>query len=68
VSRSTGVPTSVVSRLEQGSRDPRLSVIERYAAGLGYAVQYRLIPAAEADETAPIVVSTAAGAQRSPPQ
>jgi transcriptional regulator with XRE-family HTH domain len=45
------VPPSVLSRLERGVRDPRLSVIERYAACLGYTVQYQLIAAARADET-----------------
>ena len=57
ISRRTGIAPSVISRLERGERDPRLSVIERYAACLGYAVEYQLIPCGQADRGALVVVS-----------
>jgi transcriptional regulator with XRE-family HTH domain len=51
------VPPSVLIRLERGVRDPRLSVIERYAACLGYALRYQLIPSDQADQQ-PSVAAT----------
>jgi predicted transcriptional regulator len=55
---------SVVSRLELGVGDPRLSIIERYAAGLGYAIQYHLIRSDQADRKPVVVVSDEAATKR----
>ena len=56
VSRRSGLAGSVLSRLENGIGDPHLSVIERYAASLGYALQYHLIPAGHADQQPSVVL------------
>jgi hypothetical protein len=44
-----------VSRFELGEGDPRLSVVDRYAASLGYVIQYHLFPAGHADSEPPVV-------------
>jgi transcriptional regulator with XRE-family HTH domain len=58
------VPPSVLSRLERGVRDPRLSVIERYAACLGYTLQYQLIPSGEADREPSVAAPDEAATNR----
>ena len=47
---------SFVGRLETTAGDARLSTVDRYAATLGYVVEYHLIPADQADG-APAVVA-----------
>ncbi len=39
---------SFIARLESTAVDAKMSTIDRYAEALGFVVQYRLIPAAEA--------------------
>lgn len=46
---------SSVARLESIAADAKLSTVDRYAATLGYVVQFHLIPA-EQGGTAPAVV------------
>jgi hypothetical protein len=47
---------SFVARLETTAGDARLSTVDRYAATLGYVVQYHLIPADQGDGTPAVVV------------
>lgn len=46
---------SAVARLESTASDAKISTVDRYAASLGYVVQYHLIPA-ETGSGAPSVV------------
>ena len=46
---------SAVARLESTASDAKISTVDRYAASLGYVVQYHLIPA-ENGSGAPSVV------------
>jgi transcriptional regulator with XRE-family HTH domain len=55
--KRTGVPPTVLSRLDRGVRDPRLSVIERYAACVGYRLQFELTPSSAADGEQSAVLS-----------
>ena len=47
---------STVARLETAADDAKVSTVERYAASLGLAVQYHLIPAERAPALPPVVV------------
>ncbi len=48
---------SAVARLENTASDAKISTLDRYAESLGYIVQYRLIPAADAPGTPAVVVA-----------
>ena len=50
----TSQPT--VARLETDASDAKLSTLERYAAALGYVVEYHLVPASRANLERPVVV------------
>lgn len=47
---------SAVARLESAASDAKVSTVDRYAASLGYVVQYHLIPAENVAEAPPVVV------------
>ena len=47
---------SAVARLESTASDAKMSTVDRYAASLGYVVQYHLIPAANGAESPPVIV------------
>jgi hypothetical protein len=47
---------SAVARLETTATEAKISTIQRYAESRGYVVQYRLMPAADAADTPPVVV------------
>lgn len=47
---------SAVARLESTASDAKISTLDRYAASLGYVVQYHLIPAKNGAEAPPVVV------------
>ena len=47
---------SAVGRLESTASDAKMSTVDRYAASLGYVVQYHLIPAENGVEAPPVVV------------
>ena len=47
---------SAVARLETTASDAKISTVERYAASLGYVVQYHLIPSDDGAGAAPVVV------------
>jgi predicted transcriptional regulator len=47
---------SFVARLERSADDARISTVERYAASLGYVVQYHLLPATDEGRSSPPVV------------
>jgi DNA-directed RNA polymerase specialized sigma subunit len=44
IGAAIGTSQSAIARLESGDADTRFSTLERYAAGLGYEIEYRLIP------------------------
>lgn len=46
---------SAVARLESTATDAKISTVDRYAASLGYIVQYHLLPADGADSP-PVIV------------
>lgn len=45
-----------VARLEADASDAKLSTLERYAAALGYAVEYHLVPASRSKLDRPVVI------------
>jgi predicted transcriptional regulator len=47
-----------VARLESTAGDAKISTVDRYADSLGFVVQYRLIPTADADGAPPVVVKS----------
>lgn len=47
---------SAVARLESTANDAKISTVDRYAASLGYVVQYHLVPAASAVDEPAVVV------------
>lgn len=47
---------SAVARLESTANDAKMSTVDRYAASLGYVVQYHLIPADNGAESPPVIV------------
>ena len=47
---------SFVARLETTAGDARLSTVDRYAATLGYVVEYHLLPADQAGGAPAVVV------------
>ena len=47
---------SAVARLESTASDAKMSTVDRYAASLGYVIQYHLVPAESGAETPPVVV------------
>ena len=56
VAAAMATSQSSVARLETTASDAKMSTIDRYAASLGFVVQYHLIPAESATEAAPVVV------------
>ena len=49
---------SFVARLESTAADAKISTVDRYADSLGFVIQYRLIPTADADGTPPVIVES----------
>jgi predicted transcriptional regulator len=47
---------SAVARLESTASDAKISTVDRYAASLGYVLQYHLVPADHADDAPAVVV------------
>jgi predicted transcriptional regulator len=47
---------SSVARLESTASDAKISTVDRYAASLGFVVQYHLIPAQNGVDAPPVVV------------
>ena len=47
---------STIARLETAADDAKVSTIERYAASLGLAIQYHLVPLDQAPKMPPVVV------------
>lgn len=47
-----------LARLEGEASDAKLSTVERYAAALGYQVEYRLVPARRRAKRKPVVVES----------
>ncbi len=47
---------SFIARLESTAVDAKISTVDRYAESLGFVVQYRLIPTAEANGSPSVVV------------
>jgi cytochrome c553 len=47
---------SAVARLESTASDARMSTVDRYAASLGYVVQYHLVPVENGAVLPPVVV------------
>lgn len=47
---------SSVARLEGAAADAKMSTVDRYAAAIGFRVQWHLIPADKADAKPPVVV------------
>ncbi len=56
VAAAMATSQSAVARLESAASDAKMSTIDRYAASLGYVVQYHLIPAKSGAEAPPVVV------------
>ena len=56
VAARMGTSQSAVARLESGDADVRLSTLERYAAALGYVVEYHLVPASRSKLERPVVI------------
>lgn len=46
----TGVPQSVIARIESGSRQPTIPTLDRILAGAGVELRYRLEPIEDHDE------------------
>lgn len=53
VGQLAGTSQAAIARLEQGDADCRFSTAERYAAALGYEIEYRLVPAGDSDAARP---------------
>jgi hypothetical protein len=51
-----GAPRSSVGRLETTADNVRLATVDRYAAGLGYVIQYHLLPPDQAAAEPPVVI------------
>jgi len=47
---------SAVARLESTASDAKMSTVDRYAASLGYVVQYHLVPVDGAGDVPAVVV------------
>jgi predicted transcriptional regulator len=47
---------SAVARLESTATDAKISTVDRFAASLGYVVQYHLIPADNGADSPPVIV------------
>lgn len=47
---------SAVARLESTASDAKISTVDRYAASLGYVVQYHLVPVSAAVDEPAVVV------------
>jgi predicted transcriptional regulator len=45
-----------LARLETTAADTKLSTVERYAAALGYAVEYHLVPVGKSAEREGVVI------------
>ena len=56
VAGALGISEAAVDDLESEAPDVTVSTISRYAAALGYVVQYHLIPEADAGQAPAIVV------------
>jgi predicted transcriptional regulator len=60
VAAAMGTSQSSVSTLEKTASDTMVSTVERYAAALGYAVQFHLVPLEQASAEPAVVVHDAA--------
>jgi uncharacterized protein (DUF3084 family) len=60
VAASMGTSQSSVSTLEKTASDAMVSTVERYAAALGYAVQFHLLPLERASAEPAVIVHHAA--------
>jgi hypothetical protein len=60
VAASMGTSQSTVSTLEKTASDTMVSTVERYAAALGYAVQFHLVPLEQASAAPAVIVHDAA--------
>jgi predicted transcriptional regulator len=56
VAAAMATSQSAIARLESTASDAKLSTVERYAASLGYVVQYHLVPAESAAGAPSVVV------------
>lgn len=56
VAAAMATSQSAVARLESTASDAKMSTVDRYAASLGYVIQYHLIPAEDGAEAPPVVV------------
>jgi predicted transcriptional regulator len=56
VAAAMATSQSAVARLESTASDAKMSTVDRYAASLGYVVQYHLIPAENGAEAPSVVV------------
>lgn len=56
VAAAMGTSQSSVSTLEKTTSDTMVSTVERYAAALGYAVQFHLVPLQQAAAEPAVVV------------
>lgn len=56
VAAAMATSQSTVARLESTASDAKISTVDRYAASLGFVVQYHLIRAENAAESPPVVV------------
>lgn len=56
VAAAMATSQSAVARLETTASDAKMSTIDRYAASLGFVVQYHLVPATGAADTPAVVV------------
>lgn len=56
VAAAMATSQSAVARLESTASDAKMSTVDRYAASLGYVIQYHLVPAESGAETPPVVV------------
>lgn len=56
VAAAMATSQSSVARLETTATDAKMSTIDRYAASLGFVVQYHLVPADSAGDEPAVVV------------
>lgn len=56
IAASMETSQSAVARLESTASDAKMSTVDRYAASLGFVVQYHLIPAESGVDAPPVVV------------
>ena len=56
VAAAMGDSEAYVQELETEAGDAELSAVDAYAVALGYAVQYHLIPLADAEEAPAVII------------